>query len=354
MGDYQAIPGFPASSNSPAKLAALAIPPLAGKKFLDVGCNAGYFCGYAFFDAAARVVGIDASIEAIARARKLFPFCTFVQGNWERLDELVPDDSFDVILCSSALHYAIDQGALVANLMRRLAPKGLLILEVGIFSDSVQTASTPIGNGWHSVKRDPDERIFPEWSTMLDMLASYAYKSMGKSVRQAGDPLPRYVFHVRHLQPQAVLLLGAPASGKTTLARNLMAGARHISGDNLLSSITEHGSGWPRLREIMAEGNWGRRLTTAISRICFQGALPEYAELVASEAAGADFVFEGYIPEDFRGRFATLLESCGYRVARLELPDPAFPPGELTSRARQEARKYQMFLEAYVSRTRRP
>lgn len=59
MAPYQSFPDEPGDSGSFAKLATLAMPPLSGLSFLDVGCNEGFFCGYALFDAAVRVVGID-------------------------------------------------------------------------------------------------------------------------------------------------------------------------------------------------------------------------------------------------------------------------------------------------------
>ena len=69
---YQSFPWEQGDSVSPAKLIALDLPKLEGKSFLDVGCNAGFFCGFADWQGAKRVVGIDSSEGFLATARELF------------------------------------------------------------------------------------------------------------------------------------------------------------------------------------------------------------------------------------------------------------------------------------------
>jgi replication-associated recombination protein RarA len=83
------------------------------------------------------------------------------------------------------------------------------------------------------VKRSIDERLFPSRGKLGEILEDYAWKIVGYSVQQAGDPLRRYVVHVRRQKPFVFLLLAPPASGKTTLARTLFAKAQVpiVSGD---------------------------------------------------------------------------------------------------------------------------
>ena len=47
MAQYQSFPGAPGDSMTLDKLKRMAFPELAGKTFLDVGCNEGFFCGFA-------------------------------------------------------------------------------------------------------------------------------------------------------------------------------------------------------------------------------------------------------------------------------------------------------------------
>ena len=44
---YQSFVGQPGASDSAGKLRAIQLPNLSGKSFLDLGCNAGFFCGHA-------------------------------------------------------------------------------------------------------------------------------------------------------------------------------------------------------------------------------------------------------------------------------------------------------------------
>lgn len=75
---YQSFPDQDGGSLSFEKLKKLRLPSLAGKTFMDVGCNEGFFCGYAKFDGASRVVGIDMNADFLERARHRFPDCEFL------------------------------------------------------------------------------------------------------------------------------------------------------------------------------------------------------------------------------------------------------------------------------------
>src|SRR5688500_8988885 len=184
MTQYQSFPGVDGDSRSLDKLKALRLPDLAGRRFLDVGCDEGFFCGFASFQHAERVVGVDRSAVFIERARARFPNCEFHQQGWDAL----PEGPFDVILLASSLHYADDQPALIRRLVEQLAPDGVLVLELGIAGFAKSE--------WVKVSRGIDERFFPTMAMLRETLADYAWKWMGPSVSQAGDPVPRHVVHI--------------------------------------------------------------------------------------------------------------------------------------------------------------
>lgn len=343
---YQTFPTEGGASNSQAKLAALALPPLTGKKFLDVGCNEGYFCGYAFFDAASKVVGLDYNQGFIAQAKKRFPQCSFIQADWHNLDETLGTEKFDVILCASALHYADDQPAFVNKLMSRLSPQGMLALEIGIL-EADQAAQWPqTAAGWHNVSRSIDSRLFPTWKGVEAMLEPYVYKHMGPSVPQIGDPVPRHVFHIKNPQPIAVLLLGDPASGKSTVVRKLLGHGKVIRGDALLGEIGNYSESFPGLHRLSKEGFSWQRLDKLLHKIFESGAGGEYAQLVAKKADGKDFVFDGFVPHEYQDVFAKKIRESGYYVMWMHGERPEYSPYELSRRARTEARKYSLFLGA--------
>lgn len=345
MPSYQSFPGSPGSSASLEKLARLALPPLASKSFLDVGCNDGFFCGYAFFDAALKVTGVDKSADALARARERFPQCEFIEGDFENLDSVLnADEKYDIILCSSALHYASDQPAVIKSLMSRLKHHGALVLELGILTDPA--LGSPAGAGWHKVERSIDSRLFPDWEGAANMLKPYVYKNMGASVMQTGDPVSRFVLHVKNAAPTAFLLLGKPGSGKSTIAKKIFKDIHVLSGDALLYRLQNYKDKFPLLAKIAGEKLNHQRLDRTIYKIFYGGGGDELAGLAVMTAGEGDFVYDGFVPLEFQVLFQKAIERYGYRTVNIESPGPEIEFGELSRRAKQESRKYAMFLAA--------
>lgn len=94
--------------------------PLAGKSFLDAGCDDGELCFQALDAGASHVVGIDADPVAIRDAREhskdfagRAEFFTWREINIEKLD-----DSFDVVVCMSEIERTIAPLGLLNNLAR--------------------------------------------------------------------------------------------------------------------------------------------------------------------------------------------------------------------------------------------
>lgn len=341
MPGYQTFPYRTGSSNSLEKLACLALPPLAGKSFLDVGCNEGFFCGYAFFEGARSVLGIDREASFLAAARRFFPECTFLEQNWEDLDQT---KKFDVILCASALHYAADQEKLLHALAGMLGPDGLLVLELGI-APGPETQ-------WVEVRRSIDVRSFPTQSLLESILKEYAWKYMGQSPRQGGDPLPRSVYHIRRKKPYLFLLLQEPGSGKTSIRREIFSAHAAIVGDMLISQIAAGQIACAEpLRACLARNFNPARISQAVRRMCAAGLLPAYLALALSRAEGRTAVYDGFIPAEYHGIVEAYCTAQGYVPvllrggARGSLKDAG-------AHARQEARKYQMYLAAAMKKNR--
>lgn len=352
MVSYQTFPDQPGDSNSFAKLASFPMPCLTGKSFLDIGCNEGFFCGFAVFEGARSIVGVDNNEYFIKKARERFPQCQFVQKDWlAYLSET--DKKFDVILCASALHYAPDQGALVDAMVARLARDGVLLLEIGIAPETSPDIIAGEREGWVKCKRDIDERLFATWQGVKDMLEPYAWKYLGESVMQKGDSVPRHVFHVQKAKPCAILLCGDSASGKSTTARKIFGSLPSINGDLIWSTVLNMEDKYPKLAALAkTRVNWGM-INQLAEKMFLDGSWEDYADLVANMGNEKDFVFDGYIPAHWLDKFTTRLEKYGYRVLRMEMPSVTEPPAEMLSRTRMETRKYNMFLEAYSRKTLR-
>ncbi|WP_165072389.1 class I SAM-dependent methyltransferase [Desulfovibrio sp. ZJ200] len=341
MPAYQTFPYRTGSSNSLEKLACLALPPLAGKSFLDVGCNEGFFCGYAFFEGARKVLGIDRNASFLAAARRFFPECVFLEQDWEDLD---PTQKFDVILCASALHYAVDQEKLLHSLAGMLAPDGLLVLELGIApGDEAQ---------WVEVRRSIDVRRFPTRRLLESILNGYAWKDMGQSPQQIGDPLPRFVYHIRRKKPCIFLLLQESGSGKTSIRREIFGAHAAIVGDMLIAQIAAGQIACAEpLRACAARSFNPAQISHAVRRICAAGLLPEYLALALSRAEGRTAVYDGYIPSEYHGIVEAYCAAHGYLPVLLRWPAP-HALGNCGAHARQEARKYQMYLAAAMKKNR--
>jgi SAM-dependent methyltransferase len=308
VSPYQSFPGAQGDSPSLQKLKALRLPSLADQSFLDVGCNEGFFCGYARFDGARRVVGIDGSASVIAQARARFPDCEFLCQTWDRL----PSGPFDVILLASALHYAKDQALLIQTLMAELAPGGTLVLELGVHDGT--------GDEWVAVKRATDARLFPTWRKLQEVLAPYAWKNIGPSAMQQGDSVPRHVVHVRHRKPVAYLLMEPSGFGKSTISRTLFerAAIRIISGDAVIGRVAEGGIVVPPDLAAIVKAQYSPvRIDQVVTSVAKAGLLGTLVDVWLKEAEAQDFALDAFVPGDFHQDVLDLVSAAGYMPIKL-------------------------------------
>lgn len=319
MAQYQSFPDATGDSRTLEKLKALKFPDLGGRSFLDVGCNEGFFCGFAKFSGAQRSVGIDYSAAFIARAKQRFPTCEFHRRDWSEL----PAGPFDVVLLASALHYAEDQQALVHSLVELLSPDGVLILELGIVSSQE--------SAWVEVERGIDRRSFPTMAKLREVLGGFAWKWMGPSVMQDGDPVTRHVVHVSRRRPLAYLLMQPPAYGKTTISGGLFpaAGVPVVSGDHVIAEVAQGRISAPRgLVEAISRSYSSFRIDEAVQRVFESGSGADLVRLWTAQAGRRDFALDAYVPPKWHVEVEGVLVELGYLPVRLnwERAGPALLP----------------------------
>ncbi|MBD5627778.1 MAG: methyltransferase domain-containing protein [Desulfovibrio sp.] len=306
---YQSFPWARGDSKSYKKLVALQLPALKGRTFLDVGCNEGFFCGYAEFLGARKVTGVDIEPRFLAMAKTLFPGCTFLCEDWENLGE----ERYDVILNASAIHYAKDQKKFLDLLMSRLNPGGTLVLEIGVAPGKAKE--------FVEVRRSIDTRLFPTRAKLEEMLEGYAFKLISRSVPQAGDPIPREVYHISHKLPYAILALDDPHAGKSFTVREIFRpGIRRISGDMLYYEVADGSrEAPPAVTETVLDNRVDMDCCAITCQVFKKGLFREFCQWLAETAGQEDFILDMYMPAPVRPAVAGFLESRGYYVVNVQL-----------------------------------
>lgn len=106
------------------------LPDLKGKRVLDLGCGYGWHCQYAAEHGAKAVLGIDSSTRMLAEAEAhhRHPAITYQQGDLATFT--AAPGSFDVVICSLALHYVADLSAVMHHVAMMLAPGGVLLFTI--------------------------------------------------------------------------------------------------------------------------------------------------------------------------------------------------------------------------------
>jgi SAM-dependent methyltransferase len=127
-----------------------AIPYVAGKAVLDIGCGVGWGSRLLLDEGgAAAVTGVDIFTPAIEYAEQHFSGPTYLVGDMAALP--VPDASVDVVVCFEALEHVHDHQAVLAEVQRVLRPDGLF------FVSSPNPDVYPEGNAYHLHEVKPDE-----------------------------------------------------------------------------------------------------------------------------------------------------------------------------------------------------
>jgi SAM-dependent methyltransferase len=130
---------------------ALAAQLVQDRHVLDAGCGVGWGTGLLLAAGASIATGLDLAVDAVADARQRVPGATFVQGDLATLPW--DDDHFDVVVCFEALEHVAEQDATLDELVRVLAPNGLLLVS------SPNPRVYPAGNPFHLHEFTPEELL---------------------------------------------------------------------------------------------------------------------------------------------------------------------------------------------------
>lgn len=284
------------------QLAALRLPPLKGRRFLNISCGDGFFCGYAAFSGAAQIIGLDSSESALDLAKANFPGCDFRHG----LSESLPDQDFDVILFASASYHPRGVGMLIHQLMGKLASGGTLVIEIGIVDSK---------ENFERVRDGKTEFILPSWNMIKNILDRYAWKSIGHRTFLPEKQIAQHVFHVCNMKPYAFLLLEPPASGKSTIQRVAFKkpGVLLVSGDQVLLNIFNGITSTSPQLEALVRDHFISTSIAKLTKIIFATGLgPDLIRTWCEQAGQRHFVLDSYLHKKFHQQLQNQLKNLGY------------------------------------------
>jgi trans-aconitate 2-methyltransferase len=103
------------------------LAPRPGERILDLGCGTGHLTAQ-IAAAGADVIGIDASAEMVAEARRLYPDLRFELADARDFDL---GGSFDAVFSNAVLHWIKEPDQVIACVRRALRPGGRFVVEFG-------------------------------------------------------------------------------------------------------------------------------------------------------------------------------------------------------------------------------
>jgi SAM-dependent methyltransferase len=192
----RSVQGLDGAAEWPALRAML--PPMPGRRVVDLGCGFGWFCRWAREQGATEVLGLDLSERMLGRARAATadPAICYDRADLEEL--ALPEARFDLAYSSLALHYLEDAARLFAEVHRALVPGGDFV-----FSTEHPIYMAPSRPGWLADaagrKVWPLDRYLVEGPRTTDWLA----RGVVKHHRTIGTTLNGLIaagFAIRHVE----------------------------------------------------------------------------------------------------------------------------------------------------------
>lgn len=121
-----------------------------GRRVLDAGCGLGYGTRMLRRAGASEVVGVDLAESVVEAAGEIEEAgLRFEVGDVSGLDH--PDGAFDLVVCFEVIEHVHDQRRVISELVRVLAPEGVLVMS------SPNRATYVPGNPHHVHEYLPDE-----------------------------------------------------------------------------------------------------------------------------------------------------------------------------------------------------
>ncbi|WP_145594736.1 class I SAM-dependent methyltransferase [Yersinia aleksiciae] len=188
------------------------LPPLSGRKVVDLGCGYGWFCRYVYSQGATDIVGLDLSERMLNRARELTTDENIIYRQ-EDLENLhLPQQMYHLAYSSLALHYIKALPSLLATVYNALLPGGSFV-----FSAEHPIYTAPKQPGW--LIADNGQKSWPvnSYQAEGDRVTNWLADSVIKQHRTLGtyiNILVKQGFIITHLEewgPTAQQIADNPA-----------------------------------------------------------------------------------------------------------------------------------------------
>ena len=209
--------------------------PLEGQTLLDVGPFLGYFCIEALRRGAHAATGIEASREAVRKARELAEILgyapQYVLGDFERLD--FGDSRYDVVLGLNVLHHMFDAVHALRKMMALARRRVVVEVATLTWRDykhnwfnplALAMGGTPVIHmGYPKQPGQLPSRTFLFTPAAMRLLFN-THSRLFEPIRIMRSPFKgRFIVEARKRRIRnLVVLAGASSSGKSTYARRLM------------------------------------------------------------------------------------------------------------------------------------
>lgn len=130
------------------------LPDLRGARVLDLGCGFGWFSRWARKQGAQSVLSFDVSENMIKRATEMTFDDAVVYRRFDLEGIELPEERFDLVFSSLALHYIENLGHVFRSVFRALVPEGWFI-----FSTEHPIYTAPRRPEW--IIQDEGYRVWP-------------------------------------------------------------------------------------------------------------------------------------------------------------------------------------------------
>ncbi|WP_195986108.1 class I SAM-dependent methyltransferase [Clostridium sp. D33t1_170424_F3] len=192
------------------------LPGFAGKRVLDLGCGYGWHCIYAAEHGASSVTGIDLSEKmlAVAREKTQFPQVQYQCMPIEDID--YPENSFDIVVSSLALHYVPSFDAVAKKVNACLAPGGAFVFSAEhpvftaygtqdwYYDETGAILHFPVDNYFYEGKREAvflGEKVTKYHKTLTTYLDGLL--TNGFAIQRIVEPQPpAHMFHIEGMKDE--------------------------------------------------------------------------------------------------------------------------------------------------------